>query len=225
MIGMGNRLEIAFASLALLSLTACVRTESYRTSYAKASGTPYHKILVCCPSASRTAGAEMEALMSDRLHRHKIEATTCTDLLYPLRESPINSTAEDIRKWQFDAVLVLQREPVSAEVHQPPGPMDRAYKNLEGFIADYDAKVLAQTPAQALKVQAQTEESVYILFGRDRFIHARADLLGIRENQVVWSTSGVAEGSVKAPVTKFMASFAKDIDQQLTDLRFFVKRW
>jgi|SRR6266700_3298465 len=220
------------AILTFLLQAGCIRTEINQDLSARASGKPYRNILVCSMSKDPQVGAQVESTLRKDLVHHHVAVEMGRHLLYAKRNRDTDSVVVEIKKHHIDGVLITQRieVPVSSSTlkdvilgpsleQQPAHEVTESFMNVQEFMAAY-LRLLRNDGLAHAEQQLKASMMQEGIVGKEIAVHARADLLGVREGQIVWSNTGLIEGSPHRPIREFIDSFAKTIESGLVQAKF-----
>jgi len=227
-----RHLAINIAALMVIAQAGCVHTEITEELNAQAVRRPYRKILVCSMSEDPKVGIKVESILRDDLVPHSVTVETGRDLLYPMRERADGEVVAEIKKRHFDGILITRRIEAAVSsstvkdvifaapaAHQRENEPVGSATDVQDFVSAYLRLLSTDHPASTER-QLKDSATAQGVVGKEIEVHARADLLGVRENQIVWSTGGIIEGSPHRPLPEFIQSFAKTIETGLLQEKF-----
>jgi len=203
---------IFFASA--LALSACVRTEIRQVTTTLTPGAPYHKILVIDVTADETGrGRQMESFMAARLNRDGVEAQSGELFLNDLAvKGSIDQAVARIQDERFDGILVTQHIQGSTDALSEP------FSNVRDVFRTY-LNSRQMTTAGVASEDSNPLKTVSLGWGHMQSGDGRADLIGTREDRIVWSTEGTVEGSPHKPLEQYMKSFVNAVAEGLRSER------
>ena len=193
-----------------LTLSACVRTEIRQVTTTVTPGAPYRKILVIDVTADETGrGCRMESLMVARLKHDGVEAQTGGRFLNDLPvQGSIDQAVARIQNENFDGILVTQHIQGATDALSEP------FSNVRDVFRVYlNSRHMAT--AGVASEDSSPLGTVSLGWGHMQSADGRADLIGTREDRIVWSTDGTVEGSTHKPVDQYMNSFVNAVAEGL----------
>jgi hypothetical protein len=183
----------------------CVFTEvthdslQHTTSY-------FRKIAVCARTA--TAGTHEESVDLENsivkgLKKHSIEAAACHDLFHGTIDPQLALGA--LRKNAFDGLLLLQR--AIPDPQQSP--------NIAHDVNTVEQAFVMYVSTASHLNSKELEHVEPFLYGKDRTIKGKAQLIAIKDDKRVWLIDGIAEGPASNSIEKFYTAASRRIVGQL----------
>jgi hypothetical protein len=215
-----------------LALSGCLHTEVVNEVMSKVPEAPYRRILVCSFTNESGNAILLEEHLAGRLRKHKVFVQSCDEVL--ISSASAQGFLPYVRE-HFDAVLVTRREPRP----MPDPKEDHGFKSVlfaprtsvrppaaerredhpkpqtlaqfgDIFFADRQKKPSSQTRAESA-----SEETILEPFGEKRFIYGAADLISIREDQLVWSLGGYIEGGKHESIPRIIKVLVRSVEKGL----------
>jgi len=197
----------------IILLSGCVYTEVAREGLSIVKA-PSHKMLVCSLSPVTEHAVRFETLMIERLAKHKVETSICTQWMTLHSSLSDEERIFKLKEEGFDSILVIQREALPLTKNaDPKAARPQPFYTVEEFMNAYDHR--HEVEERRADSSAEKVERLPI-FPKQRSISGHVKLIGIPEDEVLWSVTGAVLGSSSKPLKDFVEAAVVQIEKQLT---------